>query len=74
MQKECPRCKRIKDASEFRYYSPGTFYVVDGKYCNQCIECPECKKIRKMSDFHDARLRWGFGRFCNYCKGKGIVS
>ncbi|WP_410525869.1 topoisomerase DNA-binding C4 zinc finger domain-containing protein [Rickettsia endosymbiont of Orchestes rusci] len=33
-------------------------------------ECPQCKKVKEQDNFRDEKLRTGYGRFCNKCKGR----
>ena len=37
-------------------------------------ECPKCKEVRTLSEFKDASLSSGIGRFCKHCKGSSVSS
>jgi len=43
---------------------------IDGLQSGRMKECPQCKTVKALDDFKDKKLRTGYGRFCNVCKGK----
>ncbi len=43
--------------------------TVSGLQNGEMKECPKCKEVRNQSDFKDASLITGYGRFCKMCKG-----
>lgn len=46
--------------------------TIEGLQNGDMRECPKCKEIKPISDFKDATLITGYGRFCNECKSIGI--
>lgn len=42
---------------------------IDGLQSGRMKECPQCKTVKALDSFKDEKLRTGYGRFCNECKG-----
>lgn len=43
--------------------------TVEGLQNGNMKQCPKCKEVRNLTDFKDASLVTGYGRFCQECKG-----